>query len=151
MTDLEALQLVKAVTARPGLTSAMGTRVVSAKPGEVVLALDRRGDLLQIQGHFHGGVISALADHAAGGAVTTAMPAGRFAVTVDLHVNFLSPAKGDLLLARAKAIHVGGIIGVAHVDVISGLGASERICAVATATLRAVEIPADPAAVQPGT
>jgi hypothetical protein len=93
MTDEEALRLVQKVTALPGFTRGIGTRVVAARPGYVTMALERRPDLLQPQGHFHGGVISALADHAAGGAVTTAFPAGRFAVTVDLHVNFLAPAE----------------------------------------------------------
>lgn len=62
------------------------------------------GIRLQGQGVFHGGVIAALADHAAGAAVTTAMPKGRFAVTVSLQVSYLAPGKGETLIARAKAV-----------------------------------------------
>lgn len=141
MTDAEALRLVQKVTALPGFTSGIGTRVVAAKVGHVTMALARRPDLLQAQGHFHGGVISALADHAAGGAVTTAFPAGRFAVTVDLHVNFLAPAQGEELVAEARAIQAGGTIGVAQVEVFAVSQQARRACAVAVATMRAVEMP----------
>lgn len=141
MTDADALRLVQKVTALPGFTSGIGTRVVAAKAGRVTMALARRSDLLQAQGHFHGGVISALADHAAGGAVTTAFPAGRFAVTVDLHVNFLAPAQGEELVAEARAIQAGGTIGVAQVEVFAVSQQARQICAVAVATMRAVEMP----------
>lgn len=138
-TDLQAL--VEAVTAAPGYTKSMGTRVLSVDAGDVALTLDRKPDLLQANGYFHGGVIAGLADHAAGGAVTTALPPGKFAVTVCLQVNFIAPANGQSLVARAKAIQVGGMIGVAHVEVASLADGVEQRCAVATVTLRAVELP----------
>jgi hypothetical protein len=82
MTDAtSARQLVEMVTSRPGYTSSLGTRVLLAEPGRVHLAVERRADLLQFSGLFHGGVIAGLADHAAGGAVTTMLPAGRIGVT----------------------------------------------------------------------
>ena len=89
-------ELVERVTYAPGYTKAVGTRVESAEAGYVVMSLARTDNLLQANGFFHGGVIAGLADHAAGGAVTTAMPPGRFAVTVNLQVSFL---------ARRKAPH----------------------------------------------
>jgi uncharacterized protein (TIGR00369 family) len=142
MTKSSLFKLVETVTSAPGYTSSMGTRVLAAEAGYVELALDRRPDLLQISGFFHGGVIAGLADHAAGGAVTTALPNNRFAVTVCLQVNFLAPANGETLVARARAVQAGSTIGVARVDVISLAGRVETACAVATVTLRAVEMPA---------
>jgi uncharacterized protein (TIGR00369 family) len=103
MTTQDAIrELVERVTYAPGYTSAVGTRVESAEAGYVVMSLVRTDDLLQANGFFHGGVIAGLADHAAGGAVTTAMPPGRFAVTVNLQVSFLAPAKGSSLTARFR-------------------------------------------------
>jgi uncharacterized protein (TIGR00369 family) len=142
MTKSSLFRLVEAVTSAPGYTSSIGTRVVAAEAGYVELALDRRPELLQFNGYFHGGVIAGLADHAAGGAVTTALPEGRFAVTVCLDVHFLAPANGETLVARAKAIQAGSTIGVARVDVISLAGGVETACAVATVTLRAIDMPA---------
>jgi acyl-coenzyme A thioesterase PaaI-like protein len=63
-------------------------------------------------------------------------------VTVCLQVNFLAPASGETLIARAKAIQAGSTIGVARVDVISLADGVETPCAVATVTLRAVDMPA---------
>lgn len=135
-------QLVEMVTARPGFTSAIGTKVLRVEPGCVQMCLDRRPDLLQFNGYFHGGVIAGLADHAAGGAASTALPAGRIAVTIDLQVNYLAPADGDSLTAKAQAVQVGGTVCVARVDVTTAkAGEAERLCAIATVTLRAVEMP----------
>jgi uncharacterized protein (TIGR00369 family) len=89
-------------------------------------------------------VIAGLADHAAGGAVTTALPPGRIAVTIDLHINFLSPADGDFIVARAKAMQIGSTICVATVEVMTPTAGEQRMCAFATVTLRAVDLPAQP-------
>ncbi len=96
---------------------------------------------MQFNGFFHGGVISGLVDHAAGAAATTALPPGRMAVTIDLHVNFLSPADGETLVARANAVQVGNTVCVARVEVSTRSAAEERRCAIATVTLRVVERP----------
>src|SRR3954454_3468241 len=95
-------KLVEAVTSRPGYTSAIGTEVLDAKKGQVSLRVAKRPDLLQFSGFFHGGVIAGLADHPAGGAARTLMPAGRIAVTIEFKINFLSPANGDAIIARAE-------------------------------------------------
>ena len=135
-------QLVEMVTSRPGYTSSIGTRVLFAEAGCVHLALDRRPDLLQFNGFFHGGVISGLADHAAGGAVTTALPPGRIAVTIDMHISFLSPADGASVVAKANAIQIGSTVCVANVEVVTEVGGDESMCAFATVTLRVVDMPA---------
>ncbi len=134
-------ELVRAFTERPGYTSAVGTRVRAAESGTVELALERRDDLLQFSGLFHGGVIVGLADHAAGGAVTTLLPPGRTAVTVDLHASFLAPAAGQSLVARAVAVRVGATLSVATVEVSSVDATAEHLCALCTVTLRTVDVP----------
>jgi len=134
-------ELVEMVTSRPGYTKSVGTRVVEAEVGRVHLALDRRPDLLQFNGFFHGGVITGLADHAAGGAVSTALPPGRIAITIDLHINFLAPVDGASIVAKAKAIHVGNTVSVAQVEVVTIAGGQEKLCAMCTMTLRTVDMP----------
>ncbi len=134
-------ELVERVTALPGFTSAVGTRVVSAERGRVKMAIARRPDLVQFNGFFHGGVIAGLADHAAGGAVTTCLPEGQIAITVRLDANFLAPADGDEIVATAEAIKVGGTISVAKVEVTSLGSDREGSCALCVVTLRSVEMP----------
>jgi uncharacterized protein (TIGR00369 family) len=134
--------LAEAVNAR-GFTAAAGFRVVIVRPGYAELALTRRDDLLQFFGHFHGGVITALADQAAGIAVTSQLPKGRIAVTVELKINFMEPARGAELVARAKTLKMSGSIGVATVEIFSKDGTSETLCAFCTATMRGLDLPAE--------
>jgi uncharacterized protein (TIGR00369 family) len=124
-----------------GFTKGAGIRVVHLEPGQVELARPRRDDLLQFAGHFHGGVIAAVADQAAGMAMTSRLPRGKIGVTVEFKVNFLAPADGDEIIARAEAIQVGGTIGVAMIEVFTKNENSERRCAFGTATIRAVDLP----------
>ena len=141
-TDLNPQSLAETINAK-GFSHAAGFRIVAVEPGRAEVALARREDLVQFFDHFHGGVITALADHAAGIAVTSGLPVGRIRVTVEIKVNFLSPAAGTELVARAKTLKMSGSIGVATVEVFSKDGGSETLCAFATATMRALDLPAE--------
>ena len=64
-TELNPPSLAATVNAK-GFSGAAGFRIVKVEPGFAELALTQRDDLVQFFGHFHGGVITALADQAAG-------------------------------------------------------------------------------------
>jgi uncharacterized protein (TIGR00369 family) len=141
--SLNQPSLAEAITGK-GFSRAAGFRVIAVEPGSAEVALSRREDLLQFMGHFHGGVITALADQAAGIAITSGLPQGRIGVTVEIKVNFLAPADGSELVARAKTLKMSGSIGVATVEVFARNDAtSERLCAFCTATMRALDLPAE--------
>ena len=140
--ELNPPSLAEAINAR-GFTGAAGFRIVKIEPGQAELALARRDDLVQFFGHFHGGVISALADQAAGIAVTSGLQKGKIGVTVEIKVNFIAPADGSELIARAKTLKMSGSISVATVEVFSKRGTSETLCAFCTATMRALDLPAE--------
>ena len=141
-TALDPPSLAEAINAK-GFSGAAGFRIVAIEPGRAELALTRRDDLMQFFGHFHGGVITSLADHAAGIAVTSGLPKGKIGVTVEIKVNFLGPADGQEIVARAKTLKMSGSIGVATVEVFSKKEASETLCAFCTATMRALDLPAE--------
>ena len=92
--ELNPPRLAAPINAK-GFSGAAGFRIVKIEPGSAEVALARRDDLLQFFGHFHGGVITALADQAAGIAVTSGLPKGKIGVTVEIKVNFLAPADGQ--------------------------------------------------------
>ena len=143
MSDaLNPPSLAEAINAK-GFSGAAGFRVVAVEPGRAEVALTRRPDLVQFFGHFHGGIITALADQAAGIAVTSGLPKGRIGVTVEIKVNFLVPADGNELIARAKTLKMSGSIGVATVEDFSKNETSETLCAFCTATMRALNLPAE--------
>jgi uncharacterized protein (TIGR00369 family) len=141
-TSLNSPRLAEAINAK-GFTAAAGFRIIAVQPGSAEVSLARRPDLLQFFGHFHGGIIAALADQAAGIAVTSSLPSGKIGVTVEIKVNFLSPADGGELVARAKTLKMSGSIGVATVEVFSKNETSETLCAFCTATMRALDLPAE--------
>ena len=141
-SDLSPPSLAEAINAK-GFSGAAGFRIVAIALGHAELALARRDDLMQFFGHFHGGVITALADQAAGIAVTSGLPKGKIGVTVEIKVNFLAPADGNELIARARTLKMSGSIGVATVEVFSKRGTSETLCAFGTATMRALDLPAE--------
>jgi uncharacterized protein (TIGR00369 family) len=141
-TKLNPPSLAAAINAK-GFSGAAGFRIVAVETGSAEVALARRDDLVQFFGHFHGGVITALADQAAGIAVTSGLPAGRIGVTVEIKVNFLAPADGHELVARAKTLKMSGSLGVATVEVFTRDDTSERLCAFCTATMRALDLPAE--------
>ena len=68
---------------------------------------------------IHGGVIAALADIA--GDYALAVTLGGGVPTIDLRVDYLRPAEGDLL-ATARTVKKGRTIGVADVEIKDAAG-----------------------------
>jgi uncharacterized protein (TIGR00369 family) len=108
------------------------TELVSIAAGRVELALTIRPDLLQQHGFVHGGVVSYLADNAltfAGGSILGD------AVTSEMKINYVRPAIGDRLLARAEAIATGSRQVVCRCDVFAIRGEESKLCATALGTI----------------
>ena len=135
------MELLKKVTAASGFTHAAGVEVVASEFGTVTLELAKKPELLQFSGSFHGGVLAGLADHCAGAAATTALAPGKIAVTVDLHINYLAPANGEKITATAQCLQTGSTLCVVSVTVSSTRSGEAKICAIATVTLRVVDMP----------
>src|ERR1700750_806339 len=129
MSGPEWRAILDRVMALPGFPTWAGMRMISAAPGKVTMAVGRQPALTQFFGYFHGGVITALADHAAGACATSSLPDGKVAVTVEIKINFLSPADGEEIIARAETIQVGSSIAVVKIDVASQKAGAERACA----------------------
>jgi uncharacterized protein (TIGR00369 family) len=142
MSGADRIKQLERVMDLLGFPKSTGMRLVSAEPGKVTMALAKRPELTQFFGHFHGGVIAGLADHAAGACATSSMPDGKIAVTVEIKINYLAPADGEEMIARAETIRAGSTIGVVKVEVFSQKAGVERICAFATATMRTMDMPA---------
>ena len=71
----------------------------------------------QNAGFVQGGIIVALADFAFHRAVSSVSQPGQAAVTVELKMNFISPAKDGELTATARIISQGRRIVVGEMDV----------------------------------
>lgn len=124
-----------------GFTEASGFRVRDFEEGRVTLEAAPKPELAQFMGYVHAGVVTGLADHAAGAAYASVLPEGKVCLTIELKINFMKPAQGDMLAAEAKVISAGGTIGVVQSDVYGAKDGERTLCATALVTLRATHAP----------
>lgn len=89
--------------------------------------------LKQQHGFVHGGVISYLADNAITFAGGLALNGN--ALTAEFKINYLRPAIGDSLIARAKARSIGKRQAVCQCEVYVVDGNEEKLCALAQGTI----------------
>ena len=115
-------------------------RLAGLSEGEAELEVPIRNELLQQDGYVHGGVISYAADNAltfAGGSVL-----GPAVLTSEYKINYLRPASGDTLVARASVVYAGKRQAVCRCDVFAvGAGGGETFCAAAQGTIASVAAP----------
>jgi uncharacterized protein (TIGR00369 family) len=125
-----------------GFMKLVGAEIVSVKPGEVELALDRRPEVLQHNGFFHGGVTAFLVDNATTVAAGTLINReNRTVLTAEYKLNFVAPAAGDRLSCRAKVLKPGKNLIVVEAKVYCRMEGEEKLTAVALATIACIDRP----------
>jgi uncharacterized protein (TIGR00369 family) len=117
----------------------IGAELVALSPGKSELALPVQDKLLQHHGFVHGGVVSYLADNALTYAGGTAMRVP--VVTSEFKINYIRPAIGRRLVARAEAVHSGRTQAVCRCEVYAIDGDVEKLCAIAQGTIVALADP----------
>ena len=127
------LQLGREVLAQQAFSRLLGAELTHLMPGDVVLQLPLRDDLKQQNGFAHGGVVSYLADNALTYAGGTAMRVP--VVTSEFKINYVRPATGQRLVARADAVHVSKSQAVCRCDVFALIDGTEKLVAVAQGTI----------------
>lgn len=85
----------------------LGIAIVEAADGMSVCHLELKDHHMNTGGRVHGGVLTSLADTAAGVAVRSVRPEGKLSATTDLSIAFIRPPQGNSLEARAEVIHAG--------------------------------------------
>ena len=73
--------------------------------------------LLDEDGALHGGVMSSLADAAAGLATQRHLGGRRPITTVELKINQIRAVKSGRVIARARLLRVGATLSIARVDI----------------------------------
>ncbi len=129
----------KLTTAR-GFTKESGFQVRDLKEGFVALEVAPKEELVQFMGYVHAGVVTGLADHAAGACYATVLPEGKACLTIELKINFMKPAQGDMLVAEATALSRGASIGVVRSDVWAETGDKRVMVATALVTLKSIAV-----------
>lgn len=110
----------------------LGAKLVHISRGSAEIHLAIRPEFLQQHGFVHGGVVSYIADNTltfAGGSLLGD------SVTLEYKVNFVRPAVGDHLVAKARVVSSSKSLAVCHCDVYCNTGSQETICAIAQGTI----------------
>jgi acyl-CoA thioesterase len=99
---------VSEVKAPSKLWAWLGLETVETGEGTATVEMKTTEDMANHSGFVHGGMISTLADSAMGRSVRTVKPGIVRAMSFDLKLNFISPAKvGETLRAAGRVIHAG--------------------------------------------
>jgi uncharacterized protein (TIGR00369 family) len=118
----------------------LGAELTVFEPGRAELRLPVRHELKQQHGFVHGGAVSYLADNALTYAGGSAVP-GHGVVTSEFKINYLRPAIGDVLVARASVLYAGKTQIVCRCDVLAVTGTEEKLCATAQGTIAPLGTP----------
>lgn len=131
---LEAAE--QALAAQP-FSVLLGARIAAFGDSEVVIELDARDDLRQQNGFLHGGVLAYAADNALTFAGGSAL--GPSVLTGGFAIQYLRPADGRVLRARASVIHAGRRQATCRCELyVVDADGGEVLCAVAQGTVSAV-------------
>ena len=111
------------------ISQLIGFQVQPGPAGEAVvrLAVDER--LHNPMGRVHGGVLAALSDAAMGIAFGRTLDEGQDFATIDLHIHFMRPVRGELLTATARVRQRGLRIGYVECNIVDD---KQRLIASAT-------------------
>ena len=136
-----AAAAIKHTLENQGFTKLVGADVVSVEKGVVVMALDRRPEVLQQNGLFHGGVLAYLVDNATTAAAGTMIDRDkRSVITAEYKINLVAPSRGDRLTCRAEVVKPGRSLTVVEAKVTCRTDGEEKLVAVALATIANLDI-----------
>ena len=130
---------IRSSFARQGLMATLGANLGSVEPGKVEVVLIPGPAVSQQHGFVHAGAVSAIADSAAGYAGLSLMPPGRGVLTTEFKINLVAPAVGERIIARGEVVKSGRTLTLAQAKVFAEAGGKEKLVALLTATLMAIE------------
>ena len=127
---------VREQVGKQGFMQLVGAEIAELTRGVCVLSVDRKPELLQQQGFFHGGVSAFLVDNAT--TIAAGTMTGTGALTAEFKLNYLAPAVGERLICRAQVVKAGKTISVVAADVFSVQDGVEKHTATALASIAMV-------------
>jgi uncharacterized protein (TIGR00369 family) len=102
--------------------AALGIRITSASPDEVVGEIDHAPERTTSAGVLHGGVLMALADSVGAVCAVLNLPAGATTSTTSSHTVFLRAVRDGTVTATARPLHVGRSSIVVITELCDGAG-----------------------------
>lgn len=100
-----------------GLPEYLQITTTAVEPGRLKCELPVTEELLNPFGAAHGGVVSALIDHALGAVCFPVIPRGSWPATQEFKVNFTAPARPGPMVAEAQIISMSKRTAIVRIDV----------------------------------
>lgn len=120
---------------RQNFMTFIGGRLADIQEGFCEIHLPYKKELTQQHGYFHAGIISTIADNAAGYAGYSLMEQGSTVLTVEFKLNLLSPGIGDQLIGVAKVLKHGKTLTICRSEVFTLKNGKKQLCAAAQSTI----------------
>jgi uncharacterized protein (TIGR00369 family) len=118
-----------------GFLEYIGGELIDLGDGYAQLAFEIQPHHTQHLGIVHGGAIATLADHCGWYAVISELDKGFTSVTIELKINYLKPAKGEILMAEAKVVNRTKRTAFATIEIF----AKDTLVAFATGTYSVID------------
>lgn len=135
--DTALVTLARSVLAAQPFSALIGTELVAITEGSAELFIPYKPELCQHHGFIHGGVLSYAADNCitfAGGSVL-----GAATVTAEYKINYVRPAMGTGLRARATVVSRGKRQVVCSCEILIEKDGESKLCAIALGTVTAID------------
>ena len=121
----------------PPAAVTLGFKLLEIDPhrGTIRVQFEGKREFLNPLGVVQGGFVAAMLDDTLGPALICTLPAGHFAPTIELKVNFIKPAPLGVLIGEGRLVARGGTIAFLAGELRTAAG---DLIATATATARIV-------------
>jgi len=103
--------------------------------GHFEIMVSKQPFMMRPAGMFNGSTIAALVDVSSGYAAASASYSDSYFTTVELKINYLNPAMGERLIAKAQVIKNGKRLSVVRSDVFAVQDNEEALVATSLVTL----------------
>lgn len=129
------VERVEASFAAQSVMGLIGAKLGSITAGRVEILLPYRADLCQQNGFLHAGIVTTIADSAAGYAAFTLFTADEAVLTSEFGLHLLSPAAGPRFRAVGKVLKPGRRLVIAETEVFAERAEGQVLIAKLIATL----------------
>ena len=113
----------------------LNAKLIDVQPGfcEIHIPYDQK--LTQQHGFFHAGIISTIADNAAGYAAFSLMEEDSTILSVEFKLNIMAPGDGEVLIGRSNVLKNGRTLTICRSEVYILKNGEEKLCAASQTTL----------------
>ena len=138
---MDSLEHARAIFAQAPFVADLGIEPTAVAKGRIETRLALQPRHLQHTGQVHAGVVTTLADHTAGAAAQSTLPAGAFAITAELKISLLRATRGTALTCTGHVVKAGRALVFTEAEVWAqdGDAAAPVLVAKLSATMAVVQ------------